>query len=168
VRHCGEGETLVAAEEHNAAQVVEVAALLSRAGIKVAVVDDLSFILWRKVLFNSAINPVTALLGIKNGRLARIPGAWDVAVSCFREAREVAAAAVGPEIGQVTEDDLRDLCAKTEENVSSMLQDVRSGKRTEIHAINGVVIEEASRYGKDVPANRAIVQLITALEEARR
>ncbi len=168
VRHCGQGESLVAAEAENRAIAADVAELLTRAGLNAGIVEDLSFILWRKLLFNVAINPVTAVLGIRNGSVPRIPGAWEVAVSCFREARAVAGIVVGPEIGQVTEDDLRDLCDRTAENMSSMLQDVRNGKRTEIHALNGVVVEEARRHGKDAPVNRVVVQLVTALEEAHR
>jgi 2-dehydropantoate 2-reductase len=168
VRHCGQGETLIAAEEENRARAAQVAALLTGTGLAASVVENLGFILWRKLLFNAAVNPVTAMLGIRNGGVPRIPGAWEVAASCFREAREVAGFAVGSEIGEVTEEDLRDLCEKTAENLSSMLQDIRNGKRTEIHALNGVVVEEARRYGSDAPVNRVIVQLVTALEEARR
>jgi 2-dehydropantoate 2-reductase len=168
VRHCGEGESLLAAEGENAAAATTVGELLTRAGFAASVVDDLGFILWRKLLFNVAINPVTALLGIRNGGVPRIPGAWEVAASCFREARGIAGAIVGPEIGQVTEEDLHDLCERTADNRSSMLQDVRNGKRTEIHALNGVVVEEARRHGRDAPVNRVVVQLVTALEEARR
>lgn len=168
VRHCGSGETIIAAEDRNRDGVAEVADLLNRTEIHASVGIDLPFILWRKLLLNAAINPVTAILGIRNGKVTRIPGAWELAAACFREAREVAGLAVGPEIGQVTEDDLRELCEKTAENVSSMLQDVRSGRRTEIHALNGVVVEEAGRHGRDAPVNRVVVQLVTALEEARR
>ncbi len=168
VRHCGTGDTLLAAEKETEETVRRVASLLERAGVSAAVVDDLSFILWRKLLFNAAINPVTALLGIRNGLIPRMPGAWEVAVSCFREARDVGTAVVGPELCQVTEDDLRDLCEKTAENLSSMLQDVRNGKRTEIEALNGIVVEEGRRMGKATPVNRVVVELVTALEEARR
>lgn len=168
VRHCGEGDTLIAAEDGNAAEAEGVAALLNRIGLPATVVRDLPFTLWRKLLFNAAINPVTALLGIRNGQVPRIPGAWDVAAACFREAREVAAAAVGPEIGQVADEDLREICERTAENLSSMLQDLRSGKRTEIRALNGAVVSEAARFGKNAPVNDVMVKLISALEEAHR
>jgi 2-dehydropantoate 2-reductase len=168
VRHCGAGDTLIAAEEHNRHRAAETAALLARAGVPASCVDDLPFILWRKLLFNAAINPITAVLGIRNGQIARIRGAWELAVSCFREAREVAGAVVGPEMLQVMEEDLRDLCEKTADNTSSMLQDVKTGKRTEITALNEVVVEEARRCRVGAPVNQVVVQLITALEEARR
>ena len=37
-----------------------------------------------------------------------------------------------------------------------------------IQALNGVVVEEARRQGKDACANRIVLELVTALEEARR
>ena len=168
VRHCGEGDTLIAAEAHNEGEAEGVAALLSRMGLRATVVRDLPFTLWRKLLFNAAINPVTALLGIRNGQIPRLPGAWEVAAACFREAREIAAATVGPEIGQVGDEDLREVCERTAENLSSMLQDLRSGKRTEIRALNGTVVSEAARLGRNAPVNDVMVKLISAMEEARR
>ncbi len=168
VRHCGSGETLLAVEEENGPSVRLAADLFCAAGIPASVVEDLPFVLWRKLLFNAAINPITSLLGIRNGQLVRIPAAWSVAQACFREARDVAVSVIGPEIAQVGEEELQRVCESTAENHSSMLQDMRRGRRTEIDAINGVIVEEGARVGKPTPVNRTLTELVRAAVEAGR
>jgi 2-dehydropantoate 2-reductase len=43
-----------------------------------------------------------------------------------------------------------------------MLQDIRTGKRTEIDALNGKVVTMAEEIGIDLPANRVITSLVKA------
>ena len=50
---------------------------------------------------------------------------------------------------------------------SSMLQDIAAGKRTEIDALNGVVIKLAQRHGLAVPYNHAVCNLIQFIESGR-
>ena len=45
-------------------------------------------------------------------------------------------------------------------NTSSMLQDVRAGRRTEIDWINGAIVRLADRHGIDIPVNRQLVELV--------
>ena len=47
-----------------------------------------------------------------------------------------------------------------------MLQDVESGRQTEIDVINGAVLREAEARQVDVPLNRAMVALIKGWERA--
>ena len=57
-----------------------------------------------------------------------------------------------------------DVCRKTATNISSMLQDIRAGRRTEIDAINGAVVAAGRRFGLATPANQALLAEIKALE----
>ena len=52
---------------------------------------------------------------------------------------------------------------KTAKNTSSMLQDVRAGRDTEIDYINGYVVSVGRRYGVPTPANAAIVETVHAI-----
>jgi 2-dehydropantoate 2-reductase len=54
----------------------------------------------------------------------------------------------------------------TAANVSSMLQDLRNNRSTEIDAINGAVVQYAKKAGVAVPVNETLVQLIHARETA--
>lgn len=48
--------------------------------------------------------------------------------------------------------------------VASMGQDMRKGRRTEIDYINGYVVAQAASIGREVPANRALTELVKSVE----
>jgi 2-dehydropantoate 2-reductase len=54
------------------------------------------------------------------------------------------------------------LIPATCDHFSSMLQDIRTGKRTEIDALNGKVLIMAEEIGIDLPVNRVITSLVKA------
>ena len=60
----------------------------------------------------------------------------------------------------------KDVCAKTATNISSMLQDVRAGRRTEIDAINGAVVAAARKLGMFSPENMKLVAEVKELERS--
>ena len=53
----------------------------------------------------------------------------------------------------------------TYEHESSMLQDLRAGKKTEIDAINGVIVAESIKRNIKVPFNVLIYNLIRFLQD---
>jgi 2-dehydropantoate 2-reductase len=56
------------------------------------------------------------------------------------------------------------VCRKTAKNVSSMLQDVRKKRRTEIDAINGAIVAMGRKLGIDTPENRRLCNQVKELE----
>ncbi len=59
------------------------------------------------------------------------------------------------------------VCQATAANISSMLQDIRAGRATEINAINGAVCELARQHGLASPENDLLVQQVLAVERAK-
>jgi len=57
-----------------------------------------------------------------------------------------------------------EVCRKTAANISSMLQDVRRQRRTEIDAINGAIVREGRALGLESPENLRLVQQIKDME----
>ena len=51
-------------------------------------------------------------------------------------------------------------------HVPSMLEDVRSGRRTEVDFITGALVREAERLGVPVPLHAAMYRLVRAREAA--
>jgi len=58
-----------------------------------------------------------------------------------------------------------EVCRQTAGNTSSMLQDVRGGKRTEIDAVSGEIVRRAQLTGVPVPRTRMVWQLVRGLEQ---
>jgi 2-dehydropantoate 2-reductase len=148
------------------AEVEKVADLFRRAGLPCEVKGDIEAVLWEKLLVNVGINPLTALLQVKNGALLNLPPAWDLAVAAATEALAVARAEginlnVNPEVR------LREVCTATGANRSSMLQDITAGRQTEIEALNAQIAARGEGHGVPIPVNRLLSQLIRALEMAK-
>jgi 2-dehydropantoate 2-reductase len=140
-------------------------ALFEGAGLRVTVDADRDSILWGKLLINAAINPLAALLRVPNGELARRPSARALLQGLAREGAQVAdrSAITLPYADAATR--ALEVAEATAHNRSSMLQDVERGRRTEIDAINGAIVNQAQRLGLDAPLNRAAWHLVQALEE---
>jgi 2-dehydropantoate 2-reductase len=146
-------------------QVEKVAALFRRAGLPCDVRDNIEAVLWEKLLVNVGINPLTALLQVKNGVLPNLPPAWDLAVAAAAEALAVARAE-GILLSVDPEARLAEVCTATAANRSSMLQDVLAGRPTEIEALSAQVVAQGAALGVPVPVNEFLTQLLRALGQA--
>jgi 2-dehydropantoate 2-reductase len=166
VRDTGAGRTRVAPFVPEARWAADTAAaVLAQAGFDVDVSDDVRSLRWSKLVVNAAINPVTALWNVSNGAVIERSDLFAVAAEACREAARVAAA-MGvclPYADAVAE--LRAVCAATRSNVSSMCQDVRRGRRTEVEAINGAVIRCARPHGVATPVNETLAARVRGLEK---
>jgi len=139
---------------------------LRSAGLDVERVDDLEGILWGKLAVNAAINPVAALLRLSNGEIAARSGARAVMRGAAAEVQAVAEAA-GIRLPFVDAAEQAEAAARASAgNLSSMLQDVQRGARTEIDAINGAVVRASGSVGVDAPINRTLWHLVSALAPA--
>ncbi|MEL9991353.1 MAG: ketopantoate reductase family protein [Thermoproteus sp.] len=140
--------------------------ILKAGGASVRVVADVEPYRWLKVAVNAAINPITAVLGVKNGFVAEDPHARAVALSAAREAA-VVAERLGVRLpADPIEETLR-VASATRDNCSSMLQDLSAGGRTEVDYINGAVVKYGARVGVEAPVNFALWSLVKALESTR-
>jgi 2-dehydropantoate 2-reductase len=118
---------------------------------------------WRKLVGNAAVNPVSALVGITNGELLQHLAARIVDAAA-RESARVASAEGVPIPDEEAIALWRAMAELTAANRSSMLQDVRSGRPTEIDWINGEVIRRGRRHGVLTPVNEALLKLVEVLE----
>jgi len=145
------------------AEVDAVAAPLRQAGLPCEVRGNIEAVLWEKLLVNVGINPLTAILRIKNGELPNLPSAWELAVAAATEAHAVARAS-GISLGVDPATRLKEVCTATAANRSSMLQDILAGRRTEIEALNAQVATRGAGHGLPTQVNHILTQLIRALE----
>jgi len=122
--------------------------------------------LWAKLLYNAALNPLGALLGVAYGWLPGDPDARAIMDDVVDEAFAVACA-------EGVQLPWRDAAAyravfydrlvpSTAEHRSSMLQDLERGRPTEIDAINGWVAARGAALGVPTPANLMLARTIRA------
>ena len=136
---------------------------LMSSGFTLDVVQDASALIWGKLVVNSAINPLTALLRVQNGELLNRPTARALMRTL---AEETAAVARASSVKLATKDPagmVEEVARRTAANYSSMLQDVLRGAPTEIDAICGAVTEAGRKTNVRTPVNEACWQLVQAL-----
>ena len=137
--------------------------VLSTGGIQAHITDNILARLWAKLFVNAGINALTAILNCKNGDLLTIPGIDRRMEAAVDEAIQIAKEKNIPIMDDPHQTTLI-VCRKTAKNVSSMLQDVRNKRRTEIDAINGAVVTLGKESGIDTPENSRLYNQIKELE----
>lgn len=141
---------------------------------------------WSKLLINSAFSGLSTVTGATFGEISVQKSSRRVAQAIMKECIDVAKAAgirIEPVQGHKI-DKLFDYKGKLKKAlsfalipvamkkharlISSMLQDLRAGKKCEIDFINGVVCEFGKKYGVPTPCNDKTVQLVHEIEEGKR
>ena len=162
VEYTGRGEVVVGdyrgGPSHEAETIAEMLEPLNARAT-----DEMDVALWEKLAVNCAINPVTALTRLTNGEAAA--SASGVMRAAAKEVERVA-----DEQGvslEGTPDRAVEVAHATAQNESSTLQDVRAGRRTEIDALNGFVVERARETDIYVPTNETLYSLVKSLTRTK-
>ena len=149
----------------------KIAETINSAGIPTRYEAEVYKYLWDKILYNSALNPLGALLETNYGTLAELPETREIMNRIIGEIFDVAKA---HNIGlfwnsadEYIEHFYKKLIPPTAEHYPSMLQDIKAGKRTEIDALNGAIVKLGKEKGIPTPVNETITNLIKAKEKIR-
>lgn len=142
--------------------VQDVVTALQTGGMRVTTTTDMTTMVWTKLLANSAANPLTALSGRRTGVL-REPALAGAARQIMAEVVMVGQAEGAALTAQHVEDVLAWLQTVPPQSATSMLQDRQAGRPLEYDAITGAIVRAADRHGLDVPLNRLILGLLSAI-----
>src|SRR5262245_13784776 len=154
------GYTLVEDSPYSAA----IASLLSECGLDGRVSSNIRAEVWRKLIFNCVINPITAMLGTDVGSIADTrldPLKRLVVDECLAVAR--ADGVDGLDYGEDFVRTIADVFGASR-NIASMRQDLQRGKITEIDFMNGAVVAHGRLRGIDCPVNAALTAIIKTME----
>ena len=135
-------------------RVQGMADMLVAAGLKSFVLDDVRSEIWLKAWGNLSFNPISALTHATLEDICRFAPSRELAATMMREAQ-----AVAETLGAHFRVSLERRIAGAESvgrHKTSMLQDVEAGKRLEVEALIGAVVELAGITGMPVPAIRAV------------
>ena len=126
--------------------------------------DDIALKLWQKLAINCAINGLTVVHDCRNGELLQIPAArQSISALCHEIIQVTQALNLGDKFARL-EEEVVNVLTLTANNINSMLQDVRLGKRTEIHQLNGYLCRQADKLGINVPHNQQLLSAIQQVE----
>jgi 2-dehydropantoate 2-reductase len=138
-----------------------IATLLTAAGLNGRVSADIKIEIWRKLIFNCVINPITAITGTEVRGIAdtRLDPLKQLVIDeCLAVAR---AEGVGFEIDFLST--IADVFGASE-TIASMRQDLMRGRPTEIDHMNGAVVTRGRERGIDCPVNAALTAIVKAMD----
>jgi len=120
-----------------------------------------------KALYNAALNPLGAILGVNYGKLAN-ESSWKIIEKIIEEAFCVANAK-GVELFWETPEEYLDYLSNeqlppTAQHRPSMLHDLKKGK-TEIDFLNGAFVKLGKERGIETPVNETVVNLVKFFEK---
>lgn len=163
--------------EHGAdyAFVRQVEALIVASGLKAESYEDLLPHQWSKLIFNSAVNSISAMTDLPHVRSfadrEKLPDLGHLVYAMMDEGRRIAAAR-----GVTLADDPWEMNVRAvsrgqtgnEEygHVTSMLDDVRNRRLTEVDWITGAIVREASKAAVPAPYHETLYRLVKALESS--
>ena len=169
IHHAGHGETVIGETVASGRGFADaIAEMFNTVGIQTRVTPNICGEMWAKAIVNAGINPITAITGLPNGFLLKVPSLTALLERTCSEAIQVAIAAKIrlPPCNIIEK--TKDVARRTEQNRSSMLQDIETGRRTEICSINGYISEMGKRHGVDTPVNSTLTALVKGIEQTAR
>ncbi|KAG5342023.1 putative 2-dehydropantoate 2-reductase [Termitomyces sp. J132] len=149
--------------------------------------SDFQTVMRRKLVANAVINPLTALMGCRNGDIFTTNSAVRIMQRVCSEASQAFEAEFSADskawsgglisqgiktedipIGQfprelinvALEEEVRRVAEATKGNISSMLADVRRGRRTEVEYINGYLLRLGATYRIPMPTTAVLLNLV--------
>jgi len=165
VKHVGRGDLVVGPENE---KTKSVAALFARAGVGCRISENIEGELWTKLIWNCALNAVSALGRAKYGQIGASPDARKVLESLVDEVLAVARAAnvhlPGLEDPKAAYAGAFRIATQMAETYSSTAQDMQRGKRTEIDSLNGFIARRGAELGVPTPVNQAMYALVKLAE----
>lgn len=146
---------------------MKVSEIFSKCGMETKITQNLMGCIWNKLLINSSINAISALIGLENGTLLTHPHTRSIMIASLKEGLNICKRlGIDLEVEDPTTNMIR-VAKITSRNRSSMLQDIDNGKKTEIGYINGKIVEYGKSLRISTPVNEALTVLIEAIEKNR-
>lgn len=165
VKHVGRGDLVIGPETDKAKML---AALFARAQIPCRISNNIEGELWTKLIWNCALNAISALGRAKYGRIAENANARKLMETVILEVLAVAHAAhvvlPGLENIEAAMVGAMNIATQMTEAMSSTAQDLNRGKLTEIDSLNGFISRRGSALDVPTPVNHALFTLVKLAE----
>jgi 2-dehydropantoate 2-reductase len=130
--------------------------------------DNIEGELWVKLIWNCALNAISALGQARYVRIAESEDARKVVQEAVNEVLAVARAAhivlPGVADSQAALAGAMKIATQMAEQLSSTGQDINRGKRTEVNSLNGYIARRGTELGVPTPVNHTLYTLVKLLE----
>ena len=167
IKHVGRGDLVLGPRNPRTERV---ARLFETAGVPCLISENIEGELWTKLVWNCALNAVSALARAKYGQISANEDARKVVQEVVQEVFAVAQAArvqlPGLDNPEAAFAGAMKIASQMTGALSSTGQDLLRGKRTEIHSLNGYIARRGAQLGVPTPVNHALYTLVKLAEDA--
>lgn len=135
----------------------EIAENFRNCGLNGYVSGSIKVDMWKKLILNCVLNPLTSILKVRNKNIAdeRLNPLKKLIVDeCLKVAKNDSVAFNFDFVKAIN------AAVIDSKNISSMQQDLIKGKHTEIDYLNGAVARLGKKYGIKCPVNEALTEII--------
>ncbi len=129
-------------------------------GLKSTLVENINKWIWGKLLINSVINPICALIGCQNGFLLQNKNLTELLDNFISEISLVVNTSEIYLPFKDVSQEVKQVIFETTNNYCSMLQDLKKKKPTEIDFLNGALLKHAQNEKIETPINDTLVSLL--------
>lgn len=167
IRHVARGDLVIGPPNDRTKRA---AGIFESAGIACRVSENIEGELWKKLIWNCALNAVSALGRARYAEVAESAEARKmvraVVEEVFAVGRAAGVALPGIESAEAAMDGAMKIATQMKEARSSTAQDLQRGRRTEIDSLNGYISRRGAELGVPTPVNQALFALVKLAERA--
>ena len=167
-KHGGSGMTHMGCVTGDVNRLQKFADTFTACGLEADVSDGVQKMIWNKMFTNVSASALTGALQVPLGFISADENAWKLCCQLIREAVDVAAA-LGMDFDydeKVAE--VKAVCDKSPNGLTSIYADLRDGRRSEVDTISGSIVRAGVKAGVPTPSHRFLVGLIHAMENRPR
>jgi 2-dehydropantoate 2-reductase len=165
VKHSGRGDIVVAANDAGSAKIAE---MFASANIPCRLSENMEGELWTKLIWNCALNAISALGRVTYGEIIASAEAKKLVEAAVYETLQVARAKgirpAGLDDPHAAIAGSFRIAEQMSGTRSSTAQDLMRGKRTEIDSLNGYVARVGAEVGVATPVNQTLYTLVKLYE----
>jgi len=142
--------------------------LMTKSGLPTRLVADPRGAIWGKLIFNSVMNPVGAVVQGVNAARYDVPEMRalidDMAAECIRVAEALGVKLAFDPMHLVKK--MRSGEVPAGKHGGSMAQDIEAGRETELEAMTGYIVRKAKELGVPVPVTESVYRMAKGVEYA--
>lgn len=147
--------------------VKEIAEIFSQAGLPCQISDDIRHSKWEKMCWNCVFNPLTVMI---DDRISKALDHPEMLQTIHQIVAEVVAVAV--RLNVPLADDMAAKVLRWSQEIrdihTSMYDDWKAGRPTEIEALNGYIVRRGREFGIPTPLNEALTAIIKVITEQEK
>jgi 2-dehydropantoate 2-reductase len=152
---------------HTSPRVLQIVELFTRAGLTCQVVEDIRRSKWEKMCWNCVFNPLTVII---NDRVSKALDHPEMLRVIPQIVGEVAAVAAGLKVP--LSPDMADKVVRWSQEIrdihTSMYDDWKAGRPTEIDFLNGYIVQRGRDLGIPTPVNEALTAMVKVITEREK